>query len=79
MSFFDDIDLSKVPDCGRGIAGCINHTSPDRKKINENNDKRKQESQRQLNETRRKEIQRNYIIYGLIAVGGYFAYKKFRK
>ena len=46
----------------------------------------KQESQRQLNETIRKEIQdeqakvrKKYIIYGLIAVAGYFAYKKFKK
>tara|TARA_R110001592_G_scaffold128506_1_gene340626 strand:- start:375 stop:662 length:288 start_codon:yes stop_codon:yes gene_type:complete len=46
----------------------------------------KQESQRQLNETIRKEIQdeqakvrKKYIIYGLIAVVGYFAYKKFKK
>ena len=87
MSFWEGIDMSKGGmDCSRGIAGCINYTSPDRKKINENIDKRKQESQRQLNETRRKEIQdeqakvrKKYIIYGLIAVGGYFAYKKFRK
>jgi hypothetical protein len=46
----------------------------------------KDELQRQLNEKRRKEIQdeqakvrKKYIIYGLIAVGGYFAYKKFKK
>ena len=46
----------------------------------------KQESQRQLNETIRKEIQdeqakvrKQYIIYGLMAVAGYFAYKKFKK
>ncbi len=39
-----------------------------------------------LNDTRRKEIQdeqakvrKQYIIYGLIVVAGYFAYKKFKK
>ena len=47
---------------------------------------KKDELQRQLNEKRRKEIQdeqakvrKQYIIYGLIAVAGYFAYKKFKK
>ena len=82
MSFWEGIDIG----CGKGVVGCINPTSPDWKKIDENIDKRKQESQRQLNETRRKEIQdeqakvrKQYIIYGLIVVAGYFAYKKFKK
>ena len=85
MSFWEGIDLSEADmGCGKGIMGCID--PPDWKKIDEREQERK-ESQRQLNETIRKEIQdeqakkvrKKYIIYGLIAVAGYFAYKKFKK
>jgi hypothetical protein len=82
MSFWEGIDMG----CGKSIMGCQNPTSPDWKKIDEREQIRKQELQLQLNETRRKEIQneqakvrKKYIIYGLIAVAGYFAYKKFKK
>ena len=88
MSFFKDLDWSEVdlddiPNCGRSTFGCQDRTSPkDLKEIAE-----RKEYQQKLNEAKTKQIQdeeakkvrKKYIIYGLIAVVGYFAYKKFKK
>ena len=88
MSFFEGKNWSDFKfDCGRSIMGCTDSTSPpDWKKIDYLEDKQK-EYQQKLNEAKTKQIQdeeakkvrKKYIIYGLIAVVGYFAYKKFKK
>ena len=91
MSFFEDLDWSEVDlddtPWGCGIVGCKDITRPpDLKKIAEREQERK-EYQQKLNEAKTKQIQdeeakkvrKKYIIYGLIAVVGYFAYKKFKK
>ena len=36
-------------------------------------------AERQLQDEEAKKVRKKYIIYGLIAVAGYFAYKKFKK
>tara|TARA_B110000305_G_C19403190_1_gene621279 strand:+ start:363 stop:713 length:351 start_codon:yes stop_codon:yes gene_type:complete len=38
-----------------------------------------QRAERQLQDEEAKKVRKKYIIYGLIAVAGYFAYKKFKK
>ena len=38
-----------------------------------------QRAERQLQDEEAKKVRKKYIIYGLIVVAGYFAYKKFKK
>jgi hypothetical protein len=84
MSRFEGVNWSEVDldDCGRSTFGCQDPTSPnDLKEIAE----RKQggntfgDMNKKAEDEYSKKVRKKYIIYGLIAVAGYFAYKKFKK
>ena len=84
MSFWEGIDWSEVDmGCGKSIMGCP--TIPDRNKTNfeEDGDRLQQQIReaeaKQIQDEEAKKVRKKYIIYGLIAVAGYFAYKKFKK
>jgi len=91
---WSEVDLDDISNCGRSIMGCPKPETKEEKarlKLlsdrikNEADEVKKFESQveqaylRQEQDREAKKVRKKYIIYGLIAVAGYFAYKKFKK
>lgn len=82
-------------DCGRSFFGCPKPETKEEKakKLELLSDRIKNEADevekyklkgeqaylRQEQDREAKKVRKKYIIYGLIAVAGYFAYKKFKK
>jgi|TARA_R110002153_G_scaffold15462_10_gene55169 hypothetical protein len=82
--FFSGIDFSKLNLDDMGYdSGTWNQQNPPRGNVPEDGDRllqqiREAEAKR-LQDEEAKKVRKKYIIYGLIAVAGYFAYKKFKK
>tara|TARA_R110002167_G_scaffold66580_1_gene188385 strand:+ start:307 stop:585 length:279 start_codon:yes stop_codon:yes gene_type:complete len=82
--FFSGIDFSKLNLDDMGYdSGTWNQQNPPRGNSFEVGDRlqkqiREAEAKR-LQDEEAKKVRKKYIIYGLIAVAGYFAYKKFKK
>ena len=79
--FFSGIDWDKAIENYDG--GTWNQQNPPRGNVPEYGDRLQQQIReaeaKRLQDEEAKKVRKKYIIYGLIAVAGYFAYKKFKK
>ena len=95
MSFWKGIDMSKGGiGCGTGIAGCIGKSNPyhtprdpmaGEKLLKQIKEAELKKAKEQADKEKAKLgfgdplKNKKWLVYGLIAVAGYFAYKKFKK